>query len=148
MKRKKYNVKSPEERFWLKVQKTDYCWNWKECPDKGGYGHFRLNDKFVMAHRFSYELFKGKISQGLTIDHLCRNPLCVNPEHLEVVTMKENILRGTSFSAINARKTHCPQGHEYNESNTYINNSQRYCRICKKYTNSKYRALHLEILKV
>ena len=85
-----------------------------------------------MAHRFSYELHVGPIPTGLTLDHLCRNTLCVNPAHLEPVTMRENILRGYSPSANGARATHCPHGHPYNERNTGITktNGARFCRTC------------------
>lgn len=122
----------PEYRFWQKVDldwKTG-CWNWVGSKNKDGYGNLSINGKNVTSHRFSYELFKSKISKGLTIDHICRNTSCCNPNHLEIVTIKDNILRGTSFAASNARKTHCPQGHEYTKENTYTTEGRR-CRICK-----------------
>lgn len=84
------------------------------------------------AHRWSYEHYVGPIPAGLHLDHLCRNPKCVNPEHLEPVTIKENLLRGIGPSARNAAKTHCPVGHPYSPENTYINpnQGQRICRSC------------------
>ena len=130
------------DRFWSKVKKTDSCWNWTATKTKGDYGQFRVNNKMVRSHRFSYELFKGKIPDGFTLDHLCRNPSCVNPDHLEVVTMKENILRGTSFSAINARKTHCIHGHEFTPKNTYFIRTGKGCRICQRDKIRKYQSLH------
>lgn len=99
------------ERFWDKVLFTTDCWEWQNCKDGGGYGMFSVNDKLIKVHRFSYEIHKGKIPNGMQIDHLCRVRHCVNPEHLEVVTQKENVLRGVGHTAINARKTHCLRGH-------------------------------------
>lgn len=80
----------------------------------------------------SHELHKGPIPEGLVIDHLCRNRGCVNPDHLEAVTQRENILRGEGLAAANARKTHCPKGHPYSGENLYVvpSSGRRQCRIC------------------
>lgn len=108
------------------------CWTWLPPDDGCGYGQFYLNGSVVRAHRYSYEAFVGPIPDGLDIDHLCRNPRCVNPEHLEPVPPRENLLRGFSPAANNARKTHCPQGHPYDEANTYRYKTQRACRACQR----------------
>lgn len=125
---------SVEERFWSYVDKTDSCWNWKGGKSKSGYGNFWYNEKTIRVHRFAYELLVGKIPKGLQIDHLCRNRACVNPTHLEVVTIKENINRGLTGLIRGTQqitKTHCPQGHEYNEGNIYHNKKGgRFCRVC------------------
>lgn len=81
----------------------------------------------MIAHRVAYETWVGPIPDGLTIDHLCRNRLCIEPTHLEPVTNRENIQRGG-----NSLKTHCPQGHPYDEVNTASRNNRRYCRTCER----------------
>ena len=95
-----------------------------------GYGQLRVNGKMQYAHRAMWELMVGPIPPGLTIDHLCKNPTCVNVEHLEVVTQGVNTLRGSGPPALNASKTHCDKGHEFTEANTYIFDGRRYCRAC------------------
>jgi hypothetical protein len=92
-------IGNDKERFMSKVDKTDTCWNWKAYIAPGGYGKFGITTapkikKIMYAHRFSYELLNGKIPEGKVIDHLCRNRSCVNPEHLEVVDMYTNNIRG------------------------------------------------------
>ena len=133
-----------DDRFWSKVDKTDSCWNWTACKSLHGYGGFQLNDKWRIAHRVSYEDKNGKIPEGIVIDHLCKNKSCVNPVHLEAVTQKENIMRGTWFASLNAKKTHCPKGHEFTPENTisYKRKTwiQRQCRICHNTNCVNYRA--------
>lgn len=119
-------------RFLTKINHIGNCWEWKGCQ-RNGYGRFNLNGKTILSHRFSYELFKELIPKGLTIDHLCKNKLCVNPEHLEAVTQRENILRGVGTAAINSKKTNCPKGHELKEPNlvkSELRIGRRNCRIC------------------
>ena len=110
------------------------CWNWLSSITRGGYGLFYANGKHVLSHRYSYQMFAGKIPEGLTLDHLCRRRNCVNPDHLEAVTPRENILRGIGSAAKNHRKTHCPKGHPLEGSNlspTNLRMGLRLCRICK-----------------
>lgn len=83
-----------EDRFWSKVDTAGFCWWWQGCKVPSGYGTFYYNGARHYAHRIAYELTKGFIPEGLVIDHLCREPSCVNPSHLEVVTHRENVLRG------------------------------------------------------
>ncbi len=110
------------------------CWIWTGyCnPEPKPYGRMRVNGKLECAHRIVYKAFAGPIPEGLTLDHLCRNHRCVNPGHLEPVTSLENIRRGTQGWQQRA-KTHCPQGHAYDEANTHINKrGQRMCRTCSR----------------
>lgn len=132
-----------EQRFWGKVNKNGTvpiyaphlgpCWEW-DSHTKDGYGYFSISSNsgrsLRPAHRLSYELAKGEIPEGLVIDHLCRVRHCVNPDHLEPVTDKVNILRGAGSGAQNARKTHCKHGHEFTPENTGRQHSGRYCRTC------------------
>lgn len=87
------------------------CWLWTAGRSSGGYGMLRANGKPVYTHRVAYEIWKGPIPEGLTIDHLCRVRACCNPAHLEAVTNQTNILRGAGFAAVHAATTHCPRGH-------------------------------------
>jgi len=124
-------------RFLKKVEEAGFCWGWKASTIRGGYGQFSVNYKNVLAHRFSYELFRGEIPEGMTLDHLCRNRACVNPIHLEIVTNHENILRGLTGKMNNhqTKKTHCPKGHDYIESNLSkggLKHGKRICLICRR----------------
>lgn len=125
-------------RFLRKVKKTDECWEWTGAKTTKGYGHF-THKRGGRAHRYSYEYYVGKIPKNLTIDHLCKNKICVNPKHLEAVTMKENVLRSNGVTAMNARKTHCLHGHEFTEENTHYRkvgkSVQRLCRECCRQRN-------------
>ncbi|KKN63763.1 hypothetical protein LCGC14_0498670 [marine sediment metagenome] len=121
------------ERFLAKIDIVDDCWVWTGSKRGRGYGGFWFNRHQVYVHRFAYQVYIGPIPEGLQIDHLCRNLVCINPQHLEVVTQKENIFRGENFTAINAAKTHCPQGHPYDLFNTYFSlEGERKCRICRR----------------
>lgn len=109
------------------------CVEWRGRLNYGGYGITTVGNRSVKAHRASYELRVGPIPTGLQIDHLCRNPACINPAHLEPVTAAENTRRAlNSPTGINARKTHCIRGHEFTAENTRIVSGRRVCRACQK----------------
>ena len=141
------NIPEPHDKlFWRRVEKTPACWIWKGDITWGGYGIFTVTvskneTRTLSAHRFSYKLHKGPIPAGLTIDHLCRNRSCANPEHLEAVTMRENILRGESSSANNARKQFCKRGHPLKGTNLYLKQyafrQERICRECRRHNDKK-----------
>lgn len=174
-----------EERFSRFIEKTDGCWEWKGHRSHNGYGQFRLNTK-QRAHRVAYELWVGPIPEGLELDHLCRNPPCVRPDHLEPVTRQVNAQRAADARPpqthckrghpyegnrvlcgerdIGCRKcelirkreryvpksgirgagqyqkakTHCPQGHPYDEANTRLTKTGRVCRACAREANQRY----------
>ena len=108
------------------------CWEWTAAKDPEGYGYVHFEGRSCKAHRVVYELLREPIPPGLVIDHLCRNPTCVNPAHMEAVTIRENTLRGVGPSAQRAARTECLNGHPFDEANTYINKrGHRECRACQ-----------------
>jgi hypothetical protein len=125
--------KTVMERFMSKVNKLPSgCWLWHGPVNRCGYGKFTVQRVTMAAHRFAYHNLVGPIPPELTIDHLCRNRDCVNPKHLEPVSMRENLLRGDTLQAANARKTHCVNGHEFTKQNTRLESGWRQCRECKR----------------
>jgi hypothetical protein len=103
-----------EERLWSKVDKTGECWLWTGPLHPLGYARIQVDGERVYVHRYSYELAKGPIPYGLTIDHLCRVRHCVKPNHLEAVTLAENLRRSpTQVTTVNARKDRCIRGHKF-----------------------------------
>ena len=132
-------------RFAQKVEKVENgCWIWTggffyEKP----YGQFSAKRNW-RAHKFAYEALRGRVPEGLVLDHLCRNPACVNPSHLEPVTDVVNILRGEGPHALNARKTHCLRSHEFTPENTgTTKGGGRYCKACKRLKTAEHRARRL-----
>lgn len=139
-----------EDRFWPKVEEaTDLspngwrsCWLWTASLTGNGYGYFGLEKgRMALAHRFAYEYVIGPIPEGMTLDHLCRRRTCVNPAHLEPVSMRENLLRGESPTAHNARKTHCVHGHPLSGENLYVDpRGRRQCKECRRKSTRKFFA--------
>jgi hypothetical protein len=150
---KRGRVLNLEERFWSRVDKTETCWLWTAGKSSWGYGNFAVaKDKYKSAHVFAYELEHGPIQpvEGvrLTLDHLCRMPSCVRPSHLELVSNRENILRGTGFAAKYAVATHCKQGHEFTPANTGTRQRKeggRFCRECRRIYNQATARKRLQI---
>ncbi len=156
------------ERFWMKVEKNGPlpkarpelgpCWIFSPDRKLLGYGHLKFGESQVPAHRISYALSVGPIPDGLVIDHLCSTPACVHPGHLEAVPQKTNIERGRLAEAIRPYYergrfiTHCPQGHEFTEENSYFSpKGYRSCRTCKRIddlrrwqSNPEHRARNTE----
>lgn len=127
----------------------DGCWIWQKRLGKSGYGYFNYSStaklRVMLAHRISYVIYYGAIKKGLVIDHICRVKSCVNPNHLRMVTVKENIHAGIGLASINLRKTHCKNGHEFTKENTIVNHLKdgrkiRGCRKCSyAYSPTRYR---------
>lgn len=141
------------ERFYSKIAETDDqgCMLWGTKTDRGGYGQFWDKGTMRSAHRVAYEIANGPIPEGSDLDHrchtddascaggvTCKHRRCVNVAHLEPVSKAENALRGRSFAAKNAVKTHCPRNHPYDEFNTYVKpGGGRSCRKCKRERQAK-----------
>ena len=131
------------ERLLKKIdfgETDECCWQWIGTVRQDGYGAYKeyrydknrnRSHKTHYAHRLIYEIWAGPIPEGLCLDHLCRNRSCVNPMHLEPVTLEENIRRGEGVKH-QARKTHCPKGHPYDEENTTRRNGRRHCKACHR----------------
>ncbi|MFT9670521.1 HNH endonuclease signature motif containing protein [Streptomyces rhizosphaericola] len=137
---------TPASRFWSRVIKAGTlapmlgpCWTWSGYRDRNGYGQFTLHGRTYPAHRYAYMQLVGPIPAGLVIDHLCRNPSCVNPAHLEPVTHAENMRRSEP-----AMRTHCIHGHEFTAANTYYRtpacDGVRQCRACNADAVARYKA--------
>lgn len=132
------------ERFWPKVDKRgpNECWLWTAYTDGYGYGQITVDYKRKKAHRIAYELVVGAIPPGMSLDHLCRQPGCVNPAHLEPVTQGENVRRGAAGLKVllrQALQTHCKRGHEFDEDNTYhAPDGRRVCRACQRQWQADY----------
>ena len=122
------------ERFWTYVVKTaGDCWEWSGGHTGDGYSCFSVSrEEAYPAHRFAYELVVGPVPEGLELDHLCRNPGCVNPAHLEPVTHDENMKRADNANGTRSAATHCPKGHPYDRENTIHRNGRRHCKACAK----------------
>jgi hypothetical protein len=115
------------------------CWLWT-AAQINGYGAIKVAGRFRGAHRVSYELHKGPVPAGLVLDHLCRVPFCVKPDHLEPVTIGENISRGDNH---HRRKTRCKRGHAFTEENTLIlSTGSRACRTCAKARLEQWKGHH------
>jgi HNH endonuclease len=131
------------KNFWAKVEITETCWVWTASRYPTGYGHLKFFGKNAYSHRIAYQMLVGPIPEGLTLDHLCRNRICCNPDHLEAVSQRVNALRGQTVAAANAAKTHCPQGHEFLPTNTYVPPKKphaRDCLECRRAAARRYRA--------
>lgn len=143
-----------ERLFWKKVNKNgpDYmgigcCWLWTAAKSSG-YGLYSIPNRITggkkrmeCAHRLSFQMAYGEIPSGLTVNHNCETPLCVNPAHLRLMTPRENGAYSGNMGEMERMKTHCANGHAYDRANTYFTaKGHRDCRMCGKIQAAGYRA--------
>lgn len=129
--------------FWAKVDKTDTCWLWTAGTNGNGYGRTDHEGRKQYVHRLAYVDVNGLIPDGLTIDHLCMNTRCVNPEHLQAVTRGENMRRGYAIPTRVAVRRHepCRNGHARTPENVYISKAGKvHCRPCNRANQARYAA--------
>lgn len=124
-------------RFVAQCSFGDVCWVWTGYLSRKGYGQFSLDGKKWRPHRLAYECVVGKIPEGLTLDHVktrgCTSRACVRPDHLEPVSVRVNVLRGSGLCVANLAKTHCCRGHELSGENVFYSpagSRKRRCRAC------------------
>lgn len=134
----------------VKFDGPDGCWEWQGFKTKSGYGRLNTGRRggAVAAHRLALFFAGRPVHPERVVDHLCRNPGCVNPSHLDIVSQRINNIRGNGFPGRNARKTHCVHGHEYTPENTgwQIRGGivrGRKCKACE----SAYRKRRYAVLK-
>lgn len=132
-----------EDRFWPKVDKTETCWIWTGAKDPNGYGRVNQgghNGRAKLAHRVACELSGRTLDPSLQLDHLCRNPSCVRPDHLEEVTSRENTMRGVHPWVLICKTGRCRRGHDRSPENVYINARGRpICRPCRRMVEREWR---------
>lgn len=136
-------IENPLDRFICKINKNSgtfgydgkypsECWIWTANTNEDGYGLLWMPEGNIGAHVFSYKLYHGDIPLGMTVNHICYVRNCVNPTHLNLLSVCNNILDGQGPAAINARKQHCKHGHALTIDNTYKQPNGRGCLICRR----------------
>lgn len=134
----------PKDLRWLldsvSPEPNSGCWLWMGALDSKGYANTQVGSAFVGAHRHAWSLANGPIPRGLEVDHKCRVRCCVNPDHLEPVQHRENMLRGDTIAAKNVAKSECPSGHPYDGRNVAVSSrGYRKCRECNRLRAQAHR---------
>lgn len=143
--RPNYHVPATDiERFerYILPEPNSGCFLWTGATYRNGYAMFTpRGGPSQLAHRYAYKHYVGPITE-YSLDHKCRVRCCVNPAHLEPVSQRVNVLRGVGIPAVNAAKTHCKHGHEFDKANTYIapKTGERHCRVCRNALFKKRKA--------
>lgn len=126
------------------IRFSSTCWQWVGATASKGYGRVKYAGRLEVAHRLVFATLRGAIPDGLVLDHLCRNRGCVNPDHLEPVTNRTNILRGQSPTALNALKKTCSRGHRFEGENLGWYRGGRICRECQRVKQRRLRSAKRE----
>lgn len=130
-------------RFWAKVRKTADCWFWEGAKSGAGYGDFWDCHRVVAAHRFAYAAFVGVVPANMGVHHLCYEPSCVNPDHLRLMTGRQNLLDSPrTWASRNRLKTHCKHGHPLTPKNLWLGGlPRRVCKVCIRLRMRRYREI-------
>lgn len=135
-------------RFWAKVDKSEACWLWTASVGNHGYGQMGARGTVMLAHRISYLLAHGSIPDGFTVDHICHNKRCVNPAHLEAVTLEENVKRAWAAGRYGHSPDVCAHGHPRTPDNWRRKaDGSHYCRVCHRDRQRRQRFLKLQAAK-
>lgn len=132
------------DRLIVHARDEDECWEWPGADSGNGYGRISVDGETRATHIVMWELYNGRrVPKGHVVDHECRNRACFNPRHLRAIPGVDNTLIGEGPTAKNARKTHCINGHEFNEENTIMRvrngRKSRECRACKSHRSRRIR---------
>lgn len=138
-----------KKKLWLRTKLVSRgyasaCFEWQGAT-VDGYGVIQTGGKLYYLHKLSWQIHRGEVAPGIELDHLCRNRACWNPEHLEPVSKRENILRGEGITAQNARKDHCARGHPFTPENTRMTRGGgRRCVACDAMNRKRARGDHAD----